>query len=337
MGDVSVIIPNWNGKRLLASVCLPSLARQSYTKFTVTVVDNGSEDGSVQFLRSEWPDVNVVDVGHNSGFAAAVNRGIASTTSEFVALVNSDVELDPRWLEELVSAARANPAAGSFACKILDFDDRTLISTVGDCVSDAGSFFWRGHRERDFGQHEEIRPVFSACAGAALYRRDVLADVGPFDEEFFAYAEDVDWGFRSQIMGFGSLYIPSAIAFHIGGATSAGVSGLRYSLLTRNSYWFVIKNFPASVLTRNAHKIAFLITRRFVRLGRQFGWMLSLRTLSDALRGTPSMLRKRRHSRTTQRVTDSHLRAIIEGEGSLGSDKLARLARFRDRVMRSNG
>jgi GT2 family glycosyltransferase len=164
-----------------------------------------------------------------------------------------------------------------------------------------------------------------------------LTEVGPFDEDFFAYAEDVDWGFRAQVMAWGAIYVPSAIAFHIGGATSGGVSGLRASLLARNTYWFIIKNFPASILIRNAHKVVFLLTRRYVRLGRQFGWMLSLRTAWDAVRGSRSMLRKRRISRTNRRVTDSYLRAIIEREGSLGSEKLARLARFREGVRRTHG
>jgi glycosyltransferase involved in cell wall biosynthesis len=285
MQDVSVVIPNWNGKELLASVCLPSLDLQSYRPVSVTVVDNGSEDGSVEFLRSEWPNVDVVELGHNSGLAAAVNHGIRSTNPEFVALVNSDVELDPHWLEELVSAASAHPQAGSFACKILDYDDRTLISTVGDCVSDGGGYFWRGHRERDSGQYEEIRPVFGACTAAALYRRDALMEVGPFDEEFFAYAEDVDWD-------------------------------------------------TTTVLVRNGHKAAFLVVRRYVRLGRLFGWRVALKTASEALGGSASMFRKRRLSQPNQRVTDSYLRGVIEPERPLGSE-FARVTRFSDYIRRT--
>jgi hypothetical protein len=322
MPELTVIIPNWNGKNLLSSICLPSLAAQTYRDFTVTVVDNGSEDESVAFLQSEWPDIDVIEVGTNSGFAAAVNRGIASTSSELIALVNNDVELDARWMEDMVAAAHRVPEAGSFACRIMDFDDRTLITTVGDCVGAAGRVFWRGWRERDVGQFSRMEPVLSACAGAALYRRQALVEVGPFDESFFAYLEDVDWGLRAQLAGYSCWFVPSAIAYHLGGATSSRVSGLRASLLARNAYWLVLKNFPSRVIIRHAPGLAFTVTRRFYRVFRDGHRRLALDAIVQAISSTPAIVRNRREIQRHRRINHRRFASILSEDASLGSAKI---------------
>jgi GT2 family glycosyltransferase len=325
MPAVSVVIPNWNGVELLKSISLPSLAVQTFSDFSITVVDNGSIDESAAYLRSAWPDISVIEVSENSGFAAAVNRGITSTDAEFVALMNNDIELEAKWLEEMVSAARQFPAAGSLACRILDFDDRTLITTVGDCISTAGSIFWRGWRERDIGQYNTLEPVFSACAGAALYRREAFGTVGLFDETFFAYLEDVDWGFRAQLAGFPCWYVPSAVAYHVGGATSSKVSGMRAALLARNAYWLVLKNFPSGVAARHAPALAFVLARRFYRAFRDGHRKRTGDALLRAACMTPAMARKRRQIQSTRRIGDEQLVSILANDVSLGSRKLERL------------
>jgi GT2 family glycosyltransferase len=322
---VTVVIPNWNGRELLASVSLPSLAAQTLRDFSVVVVDNGSTDGSASYLRSHWPDVEVEELPRNLGFAAAVNRGIAAAESDFVALVNNDVELDSRWLEEMTSAARRFPEAGSFACRIMDFDDRTLITTVGDCVSRGGHIFWRGWRERDAGQYGRFEPVFSSCAGAALYRRSAFEAVGLFDEDFFAYLEDVDWGFRAQLASLRCWYVPSAVAFHVGGATSSKVSGMRRALLARNAYWLILKNFPARVAARNGPALAFVLARLFYRTFREGHRRHAIAAMLQALRGTPGMLRKRHRIQSSRRMRDEDLVRILSRDASLGSPKLERI------------
>lgn len=322
---VTVVIPNWNGRELLASVSLPALAAQTFRDFSVVVIDNGSTDESASYLKSQWPDVEVEELPRNVGFAAAVNRGIAAAESEFVALLNNDVELESRWLDEMVSAARKVPEAGSFACRIMDFDDRTLITTVGDCVSRGGTIFWRGWRERYAGQYARLEPVFSTCAGAALYRRDAFETVGLFDEEFFAYLEDVDWGFRAQLAGLQCWYVPSAVAFHVGGATSSKVSGMRHALLARNAYWLILKNFPVRVAARNGPALVFVLAHRFYRTFREGHRRRAIAAMLQSLRATPAMLRKRHRIQSSRRILDEDLVGILSHDGSLGSRKLERI------------
>jgi GT2 family glycosyltransferase len=322
--SVTVVIPNWNGRELLASISLPALVAQTFVDFSVVVVDNGSTDGSASYVKSHWPGVGVEELSTNVGFAAAVNIGITAATSEFVALLNNDVELDRRWLEEMVSAAQELPEAGSLACRIMDFDDRTLITTVGDCLSAGGTIFWRGWGERDTGQYDRLEPVFSACAAAALYRRDAFETIGLFDEEFFAYLEDVDWGFRAQLAGLQCWYVPSAVAFHVGGATSSKMSGMRRALLARNAYWLVLKNLPFHVAARNGPALVFVLIRRFYRTVREGNAKRAGAAFVQAVLETPAMLRKRRQIQSDRRICDEDLERILSRDVSLGSQKIER-------------
>jgi GT2 family glycosyltransferase len=325
MPGITVVIPNWNGRHLLTSICLPSLAAQSFRNFSIVVVDNGSTDGSVLYLRSERPDVTVIEMKHNAGFAAAVNRGIAATDSEYMALVNNDVELHSAWLEEMVSTARRLPDAGSLASKILDFSDRTLITAAGDCVSRCAKVSSRGSGQRDHGQFDNVEQVFSACAGAALYRRTALQAVGLFDEDFFAYLEDVDWGFRAQLSGYTCSYVPSAIAYHVGGATTLSVTGLQSSLIARNTYWLVLKNFPWRLALRASPGIAFMIARRFFRVFRYGHRRQALAAVFKAACMTPAMLRKRRQIQSARRLSDHQVMSILSDDVSLRVQARAQL------------
>jgi GT2 family glycosyltransferase len=321
--SVSVVVPSWNGKHLLRDVCLPALTEQTYRDFEVIVVDNGSTDGTVAYIVSEWPGIRVVALSRNAGFAGAVNAGIAHAAAALVALVNNDVELDRNWLAELVGAADRFPDAGSLASKILHYHHRAIIATIADCMTAAGDPFWKGSGEEDLGQYDEVSRVFSACAAAALYRREAFARVGVFDEDFFAYLEDVDWGFRAQIQGYECWAIPTAVAYHVGGATSSSVSHVRSALLARNAVWLVVKNLPATLLVRNAHRIAFLNARRFYRLACRQSGTIAIGAFVQCTRGIPRMVRKRQATYRRRRVDDAQLLSLIQS-GSLGSEKLDR-------------
>jgi hypothetical protein len=185
--------------------------------------------------------------------------------------------------------------------------------------------FWRGWLERDTGQYSRMEPVFSSCAGAALYRRAVFADVGLFDEEFFAYLEDVDWGFRAQLAGYPCWYVPSAVAYHLGGATSSRISGLRARLLARNAYWLVLKNFPGTHVARHAPALAFVLTRRFYRMFRDGHRRQALGAATQAMRLTPEMVRRRRKIQARRRINDRQLAKVLSHDASLGSQKIDRL------------
>lgn len=307
---VTVVIPNWNGRELL-EVVLPTLAAQEYRDVQVLVVDNGSSDGSVDYLTARWPDIEVLALPENVGFAPAVNRGIEASDSEFVALVNNDVELDPHWLGELVAALDRHLGAASAGSKLVDFHDRSVLDGAGDLAMWSGSCVRRGHAQPDDGRYEKPEEIFSPCAGAAIYRRAAFDDVGLFDEDFFAYLEDVDWGFRARLRGWGSRYVPSAIAYHMGGATTRRQSDLELYLNRRNQIALVLKNFPAASLLRYGWLVladqiyALLVAVRERKVGPQ------LRAWRDAARRLPTTLQKRRTIQGRRMVGHRELRAVV--------------------------
>ena len=215
---VSVVVPSWNGRAWL-DVVLPSLERQRFRDFEVIVVDNGSTDGSLEHVRARWPWAQVLPLDRNVGFAAAVNRGIEQSQGVYVALVNNDMELHESFLDALVAGLDSNPSAASVTAKMLDLRTRDLIDGAGDVLRWSGVVIPRGRGERDIGQYETPVEVFSACGGAALYRRAAFDEVGLFDEAFFAQMEDVDWGFRARLLGYGCRYVPGAVAYHMGSAS----------------------------------------------------------------------------------------------------------------------
>ena len=311
--SVSVVIPTWNGRAML-DLALDSLDRQSLTPLEVIVVDNGSTDGTVEHLRERRPEVEVVALAENAGFAAGVNRGLERARGEYVALVNNDVELHPDCLRELAAALERDAGAASAASKMLRFDDRSVIDATGDTLRWSGVALQRGQGERDTGQYDRPERVFSACAGAALYRRSAFAAVGMFDEAFFAYLEDVDWGFRAQLAGHGCAYVPTAIAYHVGSASTrreGKPDPFFYGLPRRNDVWLVLKNYPAGALLRAAPLL--LVNHAglvyvAIRDGMARAHFAALRA---AVAGLPRVLRQRRAIQAARRVGRRELDPLI--------------------------
>lgn len=320
---VSVVIPTWNGRAML-DVALASLERQSAAPLEVIVVDNGSTDGTAEHLRQRWPAVEVVALAENAGFAAGVNRGLERARGEYVALVNNDVELDPDFLRELEAGLVGDPGAASAASKMVRFDDRTVIDATGDTLRWSGVALQRGQGERDRGQYDRSERVFSACAGAALYRRSAFDAVGMFDEAFFAYLEDVDWGFRAQLAGFGCIYVPTAIAYHVGSATTrreGKPDPFFYGLPRRNNVWMVLKNYPASALLRSAP--ALLVNHAgLVYVSIRDGMARAhWRALRDAARGLPRVLRQRRAIQAGRRVGRRELAWLVTRSSTIAGPR----------------
>jgi GT2 family glycosyltransferase len=240
---IAVVVPCWNGRQWLPG-CLRSLAAQSRPPDAVVVVDNGSHDGSVAWLRETYPDVCVIEMGRNTGFAVAANRGIAEAAGcDAVALVNTDVELDADWLVRMEARLAASPAAAAVACKMLDLADAGVLYDAGDVLRRDGVCEQRGRFRRDDGRWDRPGEVFAACAGAALYRRDAVLAVGGFDERFFAYLEDVDLGLRLRLAGWTCLYEP-AVARHAGGGSSGQLARPVGGWVARNTVLLVAKAFP---------------------------------------------------------------------------------------------
>jgi len=241
---VSVIVPNLNGRELLGE-CLASLAGQTFRDFETIVVDNGSTDGSADFVRAGFPWVAaVVENSANLGFARACNQGIEASRGELAALLNNDTEAHPAWLEELVRAADANPAAGMFAAKTLLFDRRDVIDTAGHLIYPDGLNRGRGRLEVDRGQYDQATDVFFPSGAAALYRRQMLDEIGLFDERHFAYGDDTDVGIRGRLAGWTCVFVPRAVVYHRYSATTGEYSPAKVFLVERNRIWIVWKYFP---------------------------------------------------------------------------------------------
>jgi GT2 family glycosyltransferase len=288
---VSVVIPVWNGRRWLDG-CLGSIQRQTHPVHEVIAVDNGSTDGSVAHLRAVHPHVTVLELGANTGFAHAVNRGIRLAAGEFVAVLNTDVELEPDWVARTARALSADPGAASVACKMRQLDREDLIYDAGDVLRRDGACEQRGRFGRDDGSFDEPGEVFGACAGAALYRREPVLAIGGFDERYFAYLEDVDLALALRVAGWHCRYEP-ALALHAGEGSSAELAGGHRRLVARNSILLVAKWFPARWLPLVAY--------------RQLGWAwhalrehrlgAHLRALAEAVPMLPGVLRLRRELR----------------------------------------
>ncbi|MFA6448712.1 MAG: glycosyltransferase family 2 protein [bacterium] len=248
---VTVVIPNWNGKRFLAE-CLGALAAQSAGCPSTTVVDNGSSDGSADFIKENFSWVNLIELRENVGFGRAVNRGILASDTEFVALLNNDAVPDPDWLEKLIDAMNENESASSCACKIVFYDNPGTIDSAGDLYSPWGMSFNRGHNEPDDGRYSKISEVFGPCAAAAIYRMSLFHTVGLFDENFFAYYEDTDLNLRALLAGNKCLYIPDARVRH---RYSGSTSGRQSKLGTEEVYihltGVLIKSMPAPIIAKH--------------------------------------------------------------------------------------
>jgi GT2 family glycosyltransferase len=312
---VTVAVLSYDGRHLL-EVILPSLARQRFRDFEVIVVDNGSHDDTQLWLREHWRHVTVVSLSENVGVTAALNVCTTVGHGDLLALFNNDIELDPNCLGELVGALCDHPEAGWAGAKLLDYNRRDVIDGAGDVYTWAGTGHRRGHGERDTGQFDEPRAIFGACGGAAMYRRSVLRDVGPFDEDFFAFYEDVDWNLRAQLAGFSCRYVPTAVVYHMGSATiGRGLTDFTRYHLWRNSLWVIVKDLPAAALLRHlrelvlGQRLSLQEAKRDDKLGI---WGKAWR---DALLGLPRVLPKRREVQRKRRVELRRLDAMVGADG----------------------
>jgi len=242
-----VVIVNWNGKHLIGD-CLDSLRLQRYGDFEMIVVDNGSNDGSPEFIERRYPEVRLVRLSENTGFAAGSNAGIRVSSGRYIALLNNDTKADPGWLAELVTVAEQDPSIGMWASKILNFDRPEVIDNTGLLLYRDGLARGRGRLEQDRGQYGQVEEVLIPSGCAAMYHHDVLTTVGMFDEEYFAYVDDVDLGLRARLAGWKCIYVPAAVVYHKYSASSSAYSPFKAFLVERNRLWTMMKYFPCELV-----------------------------------------------------------------------------------------
>ena len=292
---VSFVIPHWNKKDLL-DYCIPSLREQTFRDFEIIVVENGSTDGSVEHLKGVYPDVRLIELPENLGFAPATNFGIEASNAEFIAFFSNDVVADPEWLERMVAVMDAEPDVGMTGSKLVWADQPDRIYAAGDTYTVGGYPFNVGQNAAaDDPAFAHDRDVFSVCTAAALFRREALEGVkepwGYFDNRYFAHGEDTDLGFRLRLCGWRARYVAGAVARHEGSYSSDPGSPAFIRRTQRNGVMTFVKDYPARLLLRHWHRALMVFAlsvfltphRKSAVLGR-----------IDALRRLPELLRDRR-------------------------------------------
>ena len=297
---VTIIIPNYNGCHFMEP-CLASLKKQTYKDYQILVVDNASTDGSVEYVKEHYPEIEVIALKKNYGFSKAVNVGIRRSTTPYVILLNNDTTADPYYIEEMVRTIEKSPRIFSVSSKMIQMYHPELIDSAGDLYTLTGWGVCRGVGRR-VSNYTETDEVFSACAGAAIYRRQVFQKIGLFDEKHFAYLEDIDVGYRARIFGYRNLYCPTALVYHVGSGTSGSkYNSFKVRLSARNNIYLNYKNMPLLQLMVNflplfagyVLKYAFFIKIGF---GKDYkdGILEGLRT-RKTLRKVPFRMMRLRH------------------------------------------
>lgn len=244
---VSVVVINYNGRRFLEK-CISSILLQTYPLIEIILIDNGSNDDSVDYVKKKFPSIKLITCKRNLGFAKGNNIGIKAAKGDLIATLNNDTEVTPKWVEELVKGIQSGNNIGMCASKMLFLKNPELINSTGICISRSGACRDRGMFESDQGQYESVEEVFGPCAGAAIYRKAMLDKIGLFDEDFVAYMEDVDLAFRGRLAGWKCLYIPNAVVYHVHGGTAGYVTDYTIYYGNRNIVWNCFKNYPNKLL-----------------------------------------------------------------------------------------
>ena len=307
---LSVVIPNWNGASHLPT-CLNALNNQTIRDFEVIVVDNASSDESCELIERKYATVRVIRLTSNAGFTGACNVGIRAAHGNIIALLNNDTEAADNWLQELASAFDRYQDAGILASRLMLFYKRDVFHAAGDLFRSDGTSANRGVWQKDVGQYREGY-VFSACGGAAGYRREMLQQVGLLDESFFFSLEDVDLGWRSQLQGWKTVYVPSAVVYHQLSATGGGTTASYHD--GRNSIYVLIKDVPNSVWRVYWRSILW----RQIALAWQALCSWRGKDARARLRGQlagicaiPALLSRRRKIQSTCKVSSEYIESIL--------------------------
>lgn len=247
---VSIVIPNYNGKKYLKA-CISSLNNQSFKDFELIVVDNASKDDSIEFISENYSNVKLIALKENYGFSRAVDEGIKASNADYVVLLNNDTEVDKYWLENLVRCIEKDATIFSCCSKMIRYNEREKIDDAGDEYTVLGWALKNGDGSQ-ISSFSKSKRVFSSCGGAAIYRRRVFSKIGYFDENFFAYLEDMDISYRANIHGYKNIFCSDALVYHIGSATSGSRhNSFKVKLAARNNIYLIYKNMPILQLIIN--------------------------------------------------------------------------------------
>ncbi|HTZ84805.1 MAG TPA: glycosyltransferase family 2 protein [Candidatus Acidoferrales bacterium] len=312
MPEISVIIVNWNGRHFLPD-CLSALRQQTFHDFETIFVDNGSTDGSLEFVRAHYPEVRIISLESNHGFSEGNIAGYREASGNTIVLLNNDTEAHPDWLDAIHRACHEFPSAGSFACKMMYFNDRTRIENCGFQIDSAGIAAELGRDQFDGPEWAVSREVFGACGGAVAYRRRMLEAVGFLDPDFFMIYEDVDLGLRAQLSGFRCVYVPKAVVYHHYRSTIKKRPALQIYYSQRNIDFVYWKNLPLAFILRSTPRRLLYELGSALYFFRFGAGVPFLRAKLDVLRRLPSVLKKRRVIQKQRSLANSQLRTLMCG------------------------
>lgn len=260
MPKISIIIPNWNGLKYLKK-CLKSVFVQTYKNYEVIVVDNNSTDNSKEWIKENFHKVQIIANSTNYGFAESINIGIKKAIGDYVVILNNDTKVDELWLQKLVEVADSNNKIGMVACLIFYPDHQ--INSAGLILGKNGCVYNRGIiLEKD--KFEIKEEIFGPCGCAALYKKEMLKEIGLFDPKYFAYYEDVDLAFRARLCGWKCIYTPEAIIYHHCSKTTKKLGSFKINILAeRNKIWTIIKNWPVEFILKYS---LFILLHEIIRI-----------------------------------------------------------------------
>jgi len=308
----SVVVINWNGKHFLET-CLSALRNQRFRDFETILVDNGSGDGSVDFVGQRFPEVRVVALKQNVGFASGNIAGYEAASGEWIVLLNNDTEVDAGWLEALYQATQTYPTAGTLACKMLFFDERSKIDSCGFDLTGTGTTIDLGRGEANGSAWSEGRNVFGACGGAVAYRSSMLKAIGFFDPDYFMTFEDLDLSFRAQLAGYECVFVPGAVVYHCYRGTMTKYPARQVYFSQRNIEYAYLKNMPLSLILRYLPQrilYEFGSAIYFTRMGVGGAFF---KAKLDAIRALPKLLAKRREIQKSRRISNAQLHLMLRG------------------------
>jgi GT2 family glycosyltransferase len=306
----SVVVPNYNGRRHLATL-FDALKAQTFGDFEVIFADDASRDDSVSFVEQGYArllNLRITVNRQNLGFVASVNAAADAARGRVLVLLNNDTEPDPAWLAELAKSICTHPDAAIIASKLLLFDKRDSLHTAGDTLGRDGIPRNRGVWEKDYGQYDAAIEIFSGCGGAVAIRREVWQALGGFDEDLWMYLEDVDFAFRAQLSGWKALLAPDARVYHK--VSGSGGDDLSSYYVGRNTIWMLVKNMPASLLLRYLPQIlSAQVTIALDALRNLSGYAARQRLHGQlaGLVGIPAQWRKRRLIQQRRWVEDAKI------------------------------
>ncbi len=309
---ISVIIPNWNGEKLLKK-CLNAIDKQDFKDFEVIVVDNGSIDNSLNIIKKSFPGVILINLDRNTGFANAVNEGIRHSSARYIVMLNNDTEVDKYFLKYLIHSIENHKDVGMVAGKMLNFYNRSLIDSAGDFMDIVGHANGIGYGEKDSSYFSKGKYIFLVSGGGSLFKRELFDRVGLLDKDYFAYFEDVDLCIRAQLMGYKAWYEPRSIVYHIHKATSNRNKAYTEFLQFRNMTMTIIKDFPTSLILKDWRWLKIILVHLntiFYQLKSGYFWAPFLADLWIIFH-LPYLLKERARIQSTKVVSDEYIDSFL--------------------------